>query len=1129
MLKYLHNIMKKILLTIALLLLFSGCTAQNEKNIGDGFNSLQDSPTLESLTDVDLYGLATDDYLQYDGTDWVPVVGTGGGGGGATDQLGQIGDVSTSTPMTYGEMLRYNTATSEWESVATSTLGLSSGGSGTVTSVDLSVPTGLAIADNPITTSGTLALDYDGGYAAVRTASTTNWNDFYDTPSSRITDGTNLAWAGNTLNVDDPFTVATLVASTVASSTRLQVGGTSESGFSGNGDIFASDSIRAVGGFYADAKPYGAGLEILNAGNTITYTNIANGDATLTASSQIITDTHASFDSSYEGQFLRVISSAAPSFGGATGEVQEVLDSTHLVVSFGTANGDAIPDATAMSFIIYPAPIFFVGDNGDFELTVGNNEDAVFEIEIPEGNGFTGVYIDDIAGADQHQALTIDVDSQGYDGIVALNLFMQNASSTNPSDGVLETMASLEGNANNYLNSSLRFMDFNLIGTGTDNDVDIMHINNLPLTSHIIHSGNPNDLERAYYDDGDGTTIDSTTAFNSAGTNITLFENDNSIIYIAGATGIEFTNIAFDISTESQRTINAEYYYCDGDDSWKVLSGVVSTINGFKQSGSINFMNPVDRGQCNEEIDSTAFADTDARSYIAIKRTRSNNWAGQKPIENLVSISGGGTYLYMDSYGVKPVGSAGAPYSCTASEAGMTYYDTIATSLLWCTGSAWIAFAEVSDITVHNNLSGIQGGTSAEYYHLTSAEYTELQLGYLLPTDINTYDKLNTIVADATLVYTGGAFHDGFSDFVANEHLDWTSDQGATNIDAGNYIDTTYTAGGTLLDLTTGTFSLDEGTLTDTKVCTYEAGTGIECNTTVSSSVLAKGNFIVGDPSNETSATSTIYLTEDGRIGIGTEDPASINSSAGFLLATEDGNKSDFGNYVAGAGYPAFILLSSNGTIDSPTIVTNPEVIGAFDWKAYDGVDFNTVAARIRAETSGSIAENLVTTSLVFQTNDGISGNATELIIDSNGLLTFSNATSTVGITAPTFYGALQGNALTSTAFAANPAGHCAAGEYGLGIDANGEMENCTDATTEINSVVNGLGGTNLTCAAQNCNVDDFALKNDATDIGVGLTLTGDNSSADTNYVPNILYNTDDTPPAASGFPRGTLYIQYTP
>lgn len=35
--------------------------------------------------------------------------------------------------------------------------------------------------------------------------------------------------------------------------------------------------------------------------------------------------------------------------------------------------------------------------------------------------------------------------------------------------------------------------------------------------------------------------------------------------------------------------------------------------------------------------------------------------------------------------------------------------------------------------------------------------------------------QLNTAISDATIATSGGAFHDGFSDFVANEHIDWTS------------------------------------------------------------------------------------------------------------------------------------------------------------------------------------------------------------------------------------------------------------------------------------------------------------------------------------------------------------------
>jgi len=54
------------------------------------------------------------------------------------------------------------------------------GGSGSVTSVDMSVPTGFAISGNPITSSGTLALAFASGYSLPTNASQTNWNTAYD-------------------------------------------------------------------------------------------------------------------------------------------------------------------------------------------------------------------------------------------------------------------------------------------------------------------------------------------------------------------------------------------------------------------------------------------------------------------------------------------------------------------------------------------------------------------------------------------------------------------------------------------------------------------------------------------------------------------------------------------------------------------------------------------------------------------------------------------------------------------------------------------------------------------------------------------------------------------------------------
>jgi len=56
-----------------------------------------------------------------------------------------------------------------------------------------------------------------------------------------------------------------------------------------------------------------------------------------------------------------------------------------------------------------------------------------------------------------------------------------------------------------------------------------------------------------------------------------------------------------------------------------------------------------------------------------------------------------------------------------------------------------------------------------------------------------------------------------------------------------------------------------------------------------------------------------------------------------------------------------------------------------------------------------------------------------------------------------------------------------------------------------------------------------FATANVAgTLTGANIYTTGDNNTNDTAYVPMVLHGTDDTPPTASNFPRGTIYIKYT-
>jgi trimeric autotransporter adhesin len=133
---------------------------------------------------------------------------------GGTDSNAQIGTPSN------GQIITYDGAATYWKNTTlTAGTGISvtaaSDGTltvantspssgGTVTSVAMTVPTGLSISGSPITTSGTLAVSYTAGYSIPTTASQTNWDTAY---SER------LQWDGGATNL-------------VAATGRTSLGGT---------------------------------------------------------------------------------------------------------------------------------------------------------------------------------------------------------------------------------------------------------------------------------------------------------------------------------------------------------------------------------------------------------------------------------------------------------------------------------------------------------------------------------------------------------------------------------------------------------------------------------------------------------------------------------------------------------------------------------------------------------------------------------------------------------------------------------------------------------------------------------------------------------------------------------------
>jgi hypothetical protein len=116
-----------------------------------------------------------------------------------------------------------------------------------------------------------------------------------------------------------------------------------------------------------------------------------------------------------------------------------------------------------------------------------------------------------------------------------------------------------------------------------------------------------------------------------------------------------------------------------------------------------------------------------------------------------------------------------------------------------------------TDARVSALLAGGGGTTYATETYVDTAEtdantYTDTAIANLVDTAPATLDTLNELAAalgdDANFSTTitnqiAALTHDGFADFVANEHIDWTSASAGT-IHASNYSntgDTTYTAG----------------------------------------------------------------------------------------------------------------------------------------------------------------------------------------------------------------------------------------------------------------------------------------------------------------------------------------------
>ena len=169
-------------------------------------------------------------------------------------------------------------------------------------------------------------------------------------------------------------------------------------------------------------------------------------------------------------------------------------------------------------------------------------------------------------------------------------------------------------------------------------------------------------------------------------------------------------------------------------------------------------------------------------------------------------------------------------------------------------------------------------GDTTPTYKLDIDGTTRITGALTLDTALDFSDYTNA-TASTGITFTGDAIstndsaivHDNLSGFVANEHLDWTADLGAVNINAGNYTNTTYTSSDFTHD------DLIAGTIADHDTDTTGAELTSLADNSIVNTLHRHSELVASDGAPDPALT----VNASGFVGIGTSTPSVLLEVSG--------------------------------------------------------------------------------------------------------------------------------------------------------------------------------------------------------------------------------------------------------
>jgi hypothetical protein len=229
------------------------------------------------------------------------------------------------------------------------------------------------------------------------------------------------------------------------------------------------------------------------------------------------------------------------------------------------------------------------------------------------------------AGIAGTRAKHIAVKPAGFDDTSAIVIVQDlDGSSTDIRAKGVNFNADVTGATNAHVNA-LEVSKVGDLGSGMIMDaVDVR--GGIGVIDH--HSGATAAADTAFkFDDSGSSWTDVTVAFGSAGTDVTIFDEDNDLIYIGDAA--QFNTIEVILATvASNPGTKPTFEYSQGASSWNTLP-VSDDTNGFRENGNIFYSIPGD--WATDTVNAVA-----SKYWVRIKRT--TNSLSTIPIEDTIKI-----------------------------------------------------------------------------------------------------------------------------------------------------------------------------------------------------------------------------------------------------------------------------------------------------------------------------------------------------------------------------------------------------------------------------------------------------------------------------------------------------------